>query len=133
MRSLNLKEIEIKTVNEKWSYYILDDKTILKIKTVLISVFDEGKDPQNNPMFVLQSVNVIGAIPPKELISKDPLDKIEDLEFTQKENPWNEYTLENGSILKIRPTLIQVTRIGTRDIYDIPLYRVQAQPTVKIP
>lgn len=31
---------------ENWSYYDLDDGTVLKIKTILISVYDAGKAPQ---------------------------------------------------------------------------------------
>lgn len=128
---LDLNEIKVKTSNEKWSYYTLDDKTTLKVKTILISVFDEGLDPQGNLAFSLQSVNVVGAIPPSELIGNDPLDKIKEMDFEVKDNPWNEYTLENGLTLEVRPTLTEVTRTGSRDIRGIPLYSIQAQAAVK--
>jgi hypothetical protein len=127
-----LKEIKVNTSNESWSHYSLDDGTILKVKTVLISVFDDGNDQQGNPGFSLQSTNVFGAIPSTDLIGNDPLDKIEDLGFKEMDNPWNAYTLENGSILMIRPVLTQVSRPGTRDIRGIPLYGLQSQATVKI-
>ncbi len=129
---LDLNETKVKTSNEKWSHYtLLDDNTTLKIKTVLISVFDEGFDPQGNPAYILQSVNVLGAIPPKELIGNDPLNEIKDMKFEIIDNPWNEYTLENDLVLMIRPTLTQVTRTGVRDIRGLPLYSIQAQATIK--
>lgn len=128
---MDLKEINVNASNEKWSHYTLDDKTVIKVKTVLILVFDDGIDPQGNSKFSLQSVNVVGAIPPKELIGNDPLDKIEDIGFEVKDNPWNEYTLENGTSLMVRPTLSQVLRTGTRDQRGFPLYGIQSQVSVK--
>jgi hypothetical protein len=46
---------------------------------------------------------------------------------------WNEYTLEDGTKIRVKPVIIQVTRII--DQYDLegnPMYVTRAQPIVVI-
>jgi hypothetical protein len=46
-----------------------------------------------------------------------------DLQFKEKrDNPWNEYTLDNDYVLMLKPTITQVDRTGNHDLRDIPLY-----------
>jgi hypothetical protein len=71
------QEIEIKNSKENWNYYDLDDGTVLKIKTILISVYDAGKDPQGNPAINLRTANVIGATP-----QTDPFEPCDEKGFT---------------------------------------------------
>lgn len=125
------QEIEIKNSKENWSYYDLDDGTVLKIKTILISVYDAGKDPQGNPSINLQTANVIGATPQTDPF--EPCDEKKDIQFKEKhDNPWNEYTLDNDYVLMLKPTITQVDRTGNHDLRGIPLYIIQSQVTAKI-
>jgi hypothetical protein len=125
------KETEIKNSKEIWSYYDLDDGTILKIKTILISVYDAGADLQGNPSINLQTANVIGVTPQTDTF--EPLDEKKDLQFKEKyDNPWNEYTLDNDYILMLKPTITQVDRTGKYDLRGIPLYIIQSQVAAKV-
>ncbi len=125
------KEIEIKNSKEIWSYYDLDDGTILKIKTILISVYDAGADLQGNPSINLQTANVIGVTPQTDTF--EPLDEKKDLQFKEKyDNPWNEYTLDNDYILMLKPIITQVDRTGKYDLRGIPLYIIQSQVAAKV-
>lgn len=125
------KEIEIKNSKEIWSYYDLDDGTILKIKTILISVYDAGADLQGNPSINLQTTNVIGVTPQTDTF--EPLDENKDLQFKEKyDNPWNEYTLDNDYILMLKPIITQVDRTGKCDLRGIPLYIIQSQVAAKV-
>ena len=125
-------EINVEKSDEKWNYYKLEDGTTLKVKIVLIKVIEEGKDPLTNPIFGLQSSNVIGVTSPADLIGNKPIDKIEDVRFTPLNDEWNEYKLNNGLTLMLKPALSLVSRIGERDPKGIPIYIIQAQPLVKI-
>lgn len=124
------KELDIKEQKEFWNFYNLDDKSILKIKSILISVYDAGNDQKGNPIINLQTVNVVGVKQPNEQV--EPLTEIKDIEATeQKDNLWNEYVLENDLILMMKPSIAQVDRTTTLDPRGIPIYNVQSQVTVK--
>lgn len=127
------EELEVKKLNEFWNYYDLDDGSILKIKTILISVYNEGKDTHGTLCVNLQTVNVVGAKPPKEPIEQ--LTEIKELGFKENKeinnNPWNEYTLEDNFVLMIKPSIAQVDRTGVLDPRGIPIYNIQSQVTVK--
>lgn len=54
-------ELSFQNVREHWNEYLLDDGTIIKLKPVATEVFriDEMRDPQENPVYVLNSTNVL--------------------------------------------------------------------------
>lgn len=57
---------------ENWNDYLLDDKTVLRIKLVVTEVLRlEGRhDPVGNPVYVVQSTNVLAIDAPDELTQK---------------------------------------------------------------
>ena len=64
--------IDVNQSNERWNEYLLEDGTILKLKAVLTNVYriDGQYDAEVNPMYILQSTNVITANAPQELRRK---------------------------------------------------------------
>ncbi len=73
----NGQEVEAETIDvtqcsERWNEYFLDDGTLLKVKLVLTNVYRvEGQfDAEGNPVYMLQSTNVVAANAPKELRRK---------------------------------------------------------------
>ena len=64
--------IDVNQSNERWNEYLLEDGTILKLKAVLTNVYriDGQYDAEGNPMYILQSTNVISANAPQELRRK---------------------------------------------------------------
>lgn len=130
---MGLKEIIVNDSKKYWNYYNLDDGTTLKVKIVLIKVFDNGNDPNGNPYFGLQSSNVIGVTSSNDLIGKDPIDIISNMGYkTQNDDVWNEYILDNGFTLMLKPTMLEVNRTDTRDPCGIPVYEIKAQEILQI-
>lgn len=126
------KEISFDEVSEKWNYYKLDDGSILKLKIVLIKVIDEGNDDKENPVYGLQSAPVIGVSPSKDLFKNESITPIEDIEFKITNEEWNEYKLENGSTLMLKPSVAQINRTGKLDQRGVPSYNIQTQPLIKM-
>ena len=62
-------EVHINTMNENVNTYVLDDGTVLSMRTVVISVarIDDVLDPDGNPVYVVKSQNIVSpSIPQKE-------------------------------------------------------------------
>lgn len=131
MVKLELREIGFEEIKEGWNYYKLDDGTTLKLKIVLVKIIDEGKDSQGNPIHGIQSTHVVGVNPSKELVENKSIPEIEDLNFEIIKELWNEYKLEDGSYLMLKPALTQVNRTGKLDQKNIPIYNVQTQLLIK--
>jgi hypothetical protein len=62
-------ELSFQNVREYWNEYLLDDGTIIKLKPVATEVFrvDDQYDPQGNPVYVLQSTNILVVNVPDEM------------------------------------------------------------------
>jgi hypothetical protein len=125
------KDINFDAVKEDWNIYKLEDGTVLKIKIVLVRIIQEGIDQIGNPMAGTLMNNVIVAIPPENLRNLKEIAPKFDLKFEIIKESWNEYSVEDGFILKIKPTLSQIDRLDKVDPRGDPLYRVLAQPNAK--
>jgi hypothetical protein len=137
-----VKELEFKVVKEDWFVYQLKDGSILKIKPILLRVFEtDGTDPiTGKKILLLEGQNVVvvrspeglkGAPtlplpPPPEALK---LDKEEvEIEKVIYEPPWNIYELENGEKIKQKVVVISVYKIkGKYDAQGNPYYVVQSQ------
>ena len=63
------ERINIKSAEEKWNIYKLEDGTILRVKTVVASVFRliEEYEPSGKPIYVIRSKDVVDAEVPEKL------------------------------------------------------------------
>ena len=94
----------------------------------MINVTLEGKDQLGNPQFGFQFNSVVGTRLPQEW---KPLPKEEDIQIDKINDYCNEYTTNNGYLIKIKPIVSQITRTGVNDPMGNPIYITQAQPMVK--
>ena len=64
--------VDVAQASEKWNEYLLDDGTALKVKLVMTNVYRvEGQyDAEGNPVYVIQSTNVVSANAPQALRRK---------------------------------------------------------------
>jgi hypothetical protein len=64
--------IEINQAGEQWNQYLLDDGTIIKMKLVATKVLrvDDKYDKEGNPVYFVQSTNVISVAAPDNLRRK---------------------------------------------------------------
>jgi hypothetical protein len=125
--SRNYLEFEVK--KERWNSYLLSDGVTLNLKVVLTNVTLEGKDQLGNPQFGFQMNNVIGMRLPPEWTQ---LPKEDDIPIKKVTDDWNEYTTNNGYLLKFKPVISQIGRTGTNDPMGNPIYLIQTQPLIKV-
>lgn len=61
--------VEVNQANEYFNQYFLEDGTVLKMKLVATKVFrlDERFDQDGNPVYFVQSTNVLSANSPEHL------------------------------------------------------------------
>ena len=64
--------VEVTQGGERWNEYLLEDGTIMKVKLVLTNVYRaEGQyDAEGNPIYIVQSTNVLSVNAPEELRRK---------------------------------------------------------------
>ncbi len=65
--------VDVSQTSERWNEYLLDDGTILKVKLVLTNVYrvTGQHDAEGNPVYILQSTNVVSTNAPENLRKKD--------------------------------------------------------------
>ncbi|MEM0350437.1 MAG: hypothetical protein QXR27_05230 [Archaeoglobaceae archaeon] len=139
-----LRELDFRARKEDWMNVFLEDGTVIRFKSILTRVFDTGqKDVFGEPIYRIDSQNIVVARAPDELKGQ-PSEFIPPIhEIVKKKKPtivrvkaivgddWNEYELEDGSIIKTRTIITKVLRLdGYFDSYGNPVYIVQSQMVV---
>jgi len=125
----------IKFANNK---YALDDGTILRISCIVGKVLKHsGKDEFGNPNYLVNTRNFVVAIIKPEFRGApssegyDPIkDTFEHVDFMTINEPWNEYKLVDGRMLKVKLVLAQVVRYEKRNNMGEPVYRIKSQVNV---
>ena len=71
-QQVDAEHVETTQSHECWNEHLLDDGTVLKLKTVLTNVYRvEGQyDAEGNPVYIVQSTNVLSVSAPQELRRK---------------------------------------------------------------
>jgi len=55
------------------------------------------------------------------------------MEVTDSKEPWSEYTLEDGTKIRLKQTLVNVVRLDNKkNPNGEPVYSIQSQPTMSI-
>jgi hypothetical protein len=129
---VNPKELDFKEVKENWNRYALSDGATLKLKIVLVKVIQEEMDSRGNQSLGFQATNVVGVTPSDEMIWDKSLDKDENIGSEVIDEEWNEYHIDKGVTVMLKPFVSQVIRTGDLDPKGIPIYLVQAQPLIKL-
>lgn len=73
-REAEASPIDVNSSQERWNEYLLEDGTVLKMKLVLKKVLKvEGEfDAEGNPVYVMQSTNVVSLSAPAHLKKPKP-------------------------------------------------------------
>lgn len=134
--------VNYKTLKEDWNRYKLKDGTIIMLKFVLIK-FEFVEETEGILELKLNANTVIGILPAPELCgepgttgyTKEELEESvveEDIDFDTIEESWNEYELEDGRTLHIKPVLTMISRTSKFDDDGEPIYIMQSQLLSKI-
>lgn len=71
-RSIEAEDMEFKTGREDWNEYQVEDGFAVRIKLVVSSILKTGeRDPQGNPVYIVQSTNIVKVLPPETYAKKD--------------------------------------------------------------
>ena len=54
------------------------------------------------------------------------------IEVIESSEPWSEYKLSDGNVLRIKQAIMQVVKLDTKDAAGGDMYNVQAQPVVVV-
>jgi len=125
-------ELNFDVIKEDWCYYSLKDGAILKVKIILVRLFNDGVDSKGIPTMGFLATNVMGVIPYGEMISNKALSADDDVGFEVKTEIWNEYQADDGTTITIKPVIAQVMRTATLDPNGEPVYTASIQPLIKI-
>jgi hypothetical protein len=70
---VDVNEIGFRPVQEFWSEYVLDDGTSVRLKLVVTAVYSvpDAFDADGNPMYLVNSTNVMAVNAPESLRRKD--------------------------------------------------------------
>ncbi|MEM3056659.1 MAG: hypothetical protein QW639_05460 [Candidatus Bathyarchaeia archaeon] len=132
-------------IHENWNEYtIKDEKPVpMRGRIIVTKVFKTDKyDARGNPLYIYGSQNIFVTFAPPELkgtpSERIPTDEerleliIRDLEFETNREVWNEYELEDGSILRVKLVVsaVQKTSVFTQD--GDPLYNVQSSAVMGV-
>ena len=142
MEKQSFQVLPFEAVKEDWSLYRLRDKSIAKVRYILINVIKSIQlDVFGNPTFSFNYATVVGIIPEESLLgSPSPSISPEilnasivekDIDFETMAEPWNEYRTE-GKILRIKLVLTRIARTNVFDEHGIPIYLVNTQPIIKM-
>jgi len=71
-RSIEAEDMEFKTGREDWSEYQVEDGFTVRIKLVVSSILrTQDRDPQGNPVYIVQSTNIVKVLPPETYSRKE--------------------------------------------------------------
>ncbi len=134
--NIDIKEdLDFEVKKFEFNRYKLKDGTVLRLVCVPVKIMKTEKyDNRGIPQYVVQSQSILSAVVddalrgPSEIFN--PLEQIspEDLEpidFDPIIEPWNEYELSDGVILKFRTSVTQVDRYKGRNQFGEPVYFVK--------
>lgn len=125
-----MEYVDFKIINESWNWYKLSDTCLLKLKMILVNILYDGPDVCGDPKFSLQINPVIGIVPSSNEVVQSAK---EDISFDPIEESWNEYTIDNGFVLRIKPIISQINRLNSvNEVTGTPDYGINVQPMVKI-
>ena len=54
------------------------------------------------------------------------------IDIVNSSEVWSSYTLEDGTILKVKQVLVKVVKLDEKDINGKPVYLTEAQPIVSV-
>ncbi len=65
--------VSVRSSQEYWNEYLLDDRSTLKFKTVVTEVYriEDQHDAEGNPVYFVKSVNVLSVNAPEDLRKKE--------------------------------------------------------------
>ena len=119
---------------EDWCRYDLSDDSILKIKLIATKI----RKKNTNYNIDIQNIIVVLSNERGQADSKSytPLELqqsiIHDVHYTTITQDWNEYIVDDGTIIKVHPMVTKVSKTSKFDLNGDPVYLVNVQGNVVV-
>ena len=135
------KTIDFEVIDEPWNKYELNDQSTLKTRYILKTVLRSLVNGKNNyrgdgiPITIIIVPSKLKGEPdkknysPKEL--QENIDK-GDMKFRIVHEEWNEYLLDDGTTIRMKSTLTNISRTKKRDRNGDPIYNVQNNILIQV-
>ena len=131
-------ELDFETIKEPWNKYELRDSTYLKSRHILMKVKKKGNtygiEGQNITVTYNVPKNLKGTpstqtYTPEELSSSIVVDEVG---YNTILEEWNEYIVDDGARIRIKDTIISVSRTSKYDRNGDPIYVAQHSTLVQV-
>lgn len=128
----HMREIDFRVVEEEYTRYQLEDRTLLKVKTPVTKMIEsDAIDATGYPHIVVNTTSIVCAIVPGHL-KKEPtdadidpaVDRPIEIDFAVTEELWQEYHTEDGYKILVRPVVTKVLKYEKYNEFGEPIYSV---------
>jgi hypothetical protein len=137
MTDLVRPPLDFIVTREDWCRFDLSDNTILKVKVILTKVYRQQGQLYSDfqPIYVVLT-NERGT-PDLNIKSLQELQSSagKDIRFTTVYQDWNEYVVDDGTIIRIQPIVTKVVKTSKFDSKGFPVYlcNIQGNMDTKAP
>jgi hypothetical protein len=124
MTSFTRSPLDFIVTREDWCRYDLSDNSILKVKVILTKVYKNLGQLmcEIHPIHVILT-NEKGDPDPKKYSTEELIASInKDIKFTTVIEDCNEYVVDDGTTIKIRPLVLKIAKTSKFDSKGFPKY-----------
>lgn len=127
-----MHEIDFRVVKEEYTRYLLEDRTLLKVKIPAIKMIESDTvDHTGYPVIGVNTTNIVCAIVPEHMKKKPTdtgvghsLDNPAEIDFSMTEEVWQEYHTKDGYRVLIKPVVTKVHKYNNYNEFGEPIYSV---------
>lgn len=125
-------EIDFQVVKEEYTRYLLEDRTLLKVKISATKMIESDRiDATGYPSIAVNTTSIVCAIVPEHL-KKEPsgtgidpsVDRPVEVDFSMTEEVWQEYHTKDGYKILVRPVVTKVLKYEKYNAFGEPIYSV---------
>lgn len=126
--------IEFKSVKEGWSEYLLEDKTLIRLRAVPLKILKRDEGLRVNIQKLIMAFSPVKGVPdagdhiPAKLLSSI---KRSDIPFNSIKDDWDEYELSDGTKISLKEVLSLASSTDKFDSIGDPIYVIQSQTLYK--
>jgi|ERR1700730_4136895 hypothetical protein len=131
--------LDFDVVREVWNRYELADNAILKSRVILTEVIKTTLTNQASYSFDFHPVNVVltreRGTPDNHSYSPQELQQAitrEDVRYTTQSEEWNEYVSDDGARIRVKATVVRVSKTSRFNAKGEPIYFVESSTMVSV-
>lgn len=136
-------EIEFEVLREPWNKYSVDDGSYVKSRYIILKFKKREPTTADEKLgygFQGQNIAVSYNVPTelkktpstKQYSPEELKQEAEDMRYSIVSEEWNEYVLEDGTVVRIKSSVIEILRTNKFDRNGDPIYYVNTSQLLGI-